>query len=364
MDSEVHYVTYDPEKIFEEMQLAYLEAGGNVLYPGDEKEMLLRSVQSVIVQTLAGVDHALRMATLRYAAGEYLDLYGEKRGCARIEAQAAQATVEIQFRAGQTAKTIAAGTALTADGERVYALTEDVLQTGAAQTVRAGIRAESLGVSGNALAAGTRMQFLISQNDIISVTCVTDATGGTAREDDDTYRERIRSYGLVNVTTGPQIQYEAQAKAVSSEILDARATNGGAGKVNVTLLTADTANLENLKAAVASALNALRVRPLTDQVTVGVSAAVEYTLAVKYKAPAQQNVASGVAAAVADYQKWQDNTIGRAFNPDRLMAAIYQAGAERVSWGTGSNFNGGDVEYTEIGATAHCAGTITIEVMT
>lgn len=364
MDSEVHYVTYDPEKIFEEMQLAYLEAGGGALYPGDEKEMLLRSVQSIIVQTLAGVDHALRMATLRYATGDYLNLYGEKRGCSRIEAQAARATVEIQFRAGQTIKTIPAGTALTADGERVYALTEDVLQTGAAQTVRAGIQAESLGVSGNMLTAGTQMQFLISQDDIISVTCAADASGGTAREDDDTYRERIRSFGLVNVTTGPQIQYEAQAKAVSSEILDARATNAGAGKVNVSLLTADAANLESLEAEVESALNALRVRPLTDQVTVSAAEDVEYTLAVKYKAPAQQNVAAGVAAAVADYQKWQDDTIGRAFNPDRLMAAIYQAGAERVNWGDGSNFDGGDVEYTEIGATAHCKGTITIEVMT
>lgn len=75
--SEIHYVTYDPEEIYKEMLYTYIESGGDVLYPGDEKEMLLRAVQSVLTQALAGVDHALRMATLRYATGEYLDLYGQ-----------------------------------------------------------------------------------------------------------------------------------------------------------------------------------------------------------------------------------------------------------------------------------------------
>ena len=64
------------------------------------------------------------------------------------------------------------------------------------------------------------------------------------------------------------------------------------------------------------------------------------------------------------YQKWQDNTIGRAFNPDRLMAAIYQAGATRVIWGDGSAFNGGNVAYAEIDPDAHCKGTISLGVIT
>ena len=73
MDStELHYVTYDPDAIWKEMMLAYITAGGDVLYPGDEKEMLLRSVQADIVQVFAGVDNALRMQTLRYAVGDYL----------------------------------------------------------------------------------------------------------------------------------------------------------------------------------------------------------------------------------------------------------------------------------------------------
>ena len=74
MDSEIHYLSYDPEEIWKEMILAYIEAGGDILYPGDEKEMLLRGVQSIVTQVFAGVDAALRTDTLRYAVGEYLDI--------------------------------------------------------------------------------------------------------------------------------------------------------------------------------------------------------------------------------------------------------------------------------------------------
>ena len=43
------------------------------------------------------------------------------------------------------------------------------------------------------------------------------------------------------------------------------------------------------------------------------------------------DIAAAVAAAISDYQEWQDNVIGQAFNPDRLMAAVYNAGAIRVT---------------------------------
>ena len=43
-NTELHYITYDPEAIWEKMMENYNKAGGEILYPGDEKEMLLRSV--------------------------------------------------------------------------------------------------------------------------------------------------------------------------------------------------------------------------------------------------------------------------------------------------------------------------------
>ena len=67
-NTELHYITFDPDEMWQAMNLAYIEAGGDVLYAGDEKEMLLRGVQAILMQAFAGVDNALRMATLRDAA--------------------------------------------------------------------------------------------------------------------------------------------------------------------------------------------------------------------------------------------------------------------------------------------------------
>ena len=39
-NSELHYMQCDPEKLWNKMIEAYVDAGGDILYPGDEKEML------------------------------------------------------------------------------------------------------------------------------------------------------------------------------------------------------------------------------------------------------------------------------------------------------------------------------------
>lgn len=362
--SETHYLTYDPEEIYKQMLYAYIENGGDVLYPGDEKEILLRSVQSVIVQAFAGIDNALRMARLRYAVGDYLNLIGEDRFCIRNEAKSASATVEIEFQETGKAGSIAAGTLLTADGERMYAIAEDVIWTGYQQTVQAAVTAQTAGSAGNGLLAGTQMQFLIPQAAVKSVFCVEDASGGQEREDDDSYRERIRTFGLVNTTTGPRVRYEADAMGVTSEILDARALNLGGGQVGIVLLLASESGADAIMKNVEKNLNADSVRPLTDKVIVYRATDIPYTLNVLYKAESGSEIAASIADAVADYQKWQDEIIGRAFNPDRLMAAIYRAGAIRVMWGDGSAFNGGEVAYTEIDSDARCKGTISLGVIT
>lgn len=357
------YLVYDPDKIYDALHYAHLDAGGDVLYFGDEKEMMVRAMQMGLVQILARADNALRMATLRFAVGDYLDLIGETRSCPRIRAKPARATVEIKFRATGKTKILEAGTPLTADGSHLYVLEEDVTQTGYLQTIRAVITANEAGSAGNGLTAGTQMQFLISDSAIESVFCAADAAGGQEEEEDEIYRERIRIHGLVNLTTGPAVQYESVAKSVTSEIRDAKAINQGAGQVGVVLLLESDVGAAAIIESVEAELNGQQIRPMTDVVSVFQAEDVPYTLNVLYKSETGSNISAALAQVVADYQQWQDGTIGRAFNPDRLMANIYQAGATRVVFGEGSQFNGGTVEFSEIEETQRCKGTITLEVM-
>lgn len=146
MDStEIHYIDYDPDEIWGDMIAAYVEAGGDILYPGDEKEMLLRSVQAVIVQILSGVDNALRMQTLRYAEGEYLDLIGEMHGVSRKAAEPARFAVTIVENETGRTTVLQAGTQLTHDGTIIYRTMNDVLMNGTGSSVDVVVESEFYG---------------------------------------------------------------------------------------------------------------------------------------------------------------------------------------------------------------------------
>jgi len=357
---EIHYLTYDPQAIWLEMIAAYVEEGGDILYPGDEKEMLLRGVQAVITQVFAAVDNALRMQTLRYATGGYLDLLGESRNCERIEARAAEAEVEIETGANGAAGTIPAGSALTADGTIHYELINETVYKAGAQVVRARIRCLRVGTAGNGLTEGTLMQFVRNAPRAARVTVAAGAANGGDKEEDEYYRERIRLHGLASVTTGPRNQYRSAALKASSEILDAAAVNEGPGNVGVYLILKEGADAQAALALAEDALSAEDTRPLTDRVTVKVAAAKNYALNVEYETELWSGAERAIEDAAEVYRKWQDGAVGRAFNPDRLKAALYQAGATRVKWAAGSQFAGGAIEYTEIAEDERCAGNVTV----
>ena len=364
MDStELHYVNYDPEELWNRIHQTYLSEGGDILYPGNEKEILLRAVQAVCVAILGRVDNALRQATRKYAQDEFLDLYGEERGCPRIEATAATATVEITFRATGTAQTIEAGTELTADGIMLYHLTEDIEASGAAETIETTIECSEAGAAGNALANGTQMQFMQGNGAVLSVYATSNATGGQDREDEEAYRERIGTHGLTTNTTGPSGAYEAAAEAVSTLVLDAKALNDGDDEVGIYLVLEDGADSETILAEVEAALSPTTVRPLNDHVEAHLADEVEYILRPKVYYPSSANLDGTIDEAVEEYQDWQDHTIGRAFNPDKLTATLYQLGATRVQYAPGDGIDGGGAVYTEIAAREHCVGTITPELV-
>jgi len=162
------------------------------------------------------------------------------------------------------------------------------------------------------------------------------------------------------VTTGPERQYEAAARAVSAWILDAHAMNLGAGQVGVYLIFAPGADEETLTRQVLEALSPNDTRPLNDLVTVEKAPEISYTLHVIYHYPAGGIV--DAQAIAGDYQAWQDETIGRAFNPDRLKAMLYTGGCTRVSWGEGSVMGeSGEIDYTPVDENVRLVGEITLE---
>lgn len=361
--ADITYMNADPEELWEVIAGAYYEAGGDIPYPGDEKEMLLRVLQAVCMSQAGRVEYAIRRNRLKFAEGDDLDVIGADAHCERVQARRATGRVQIKTRATGETTTIEAGARLTADGMAYFETAEEIAVNGYAQTVYADIACTQTGETGNGLMAGTQMQFVETIDAVESVVVYEETAGGSEREDDEQYRERIRLYGQSNVTTGPSERYEAVAKGVSSKIRDAKAVQLSAGMVGVVLLAEDGETVdEALVNAVSAALSDRTMRPLTDRVFVGQAQALSYTLNVNYTAPddAPGDLSVKIAQAVETYKEWQGEKIGRAFDPDYLVALLYQAGATRISLADGSTFNGGDAVYTKIETTQYCTGTVNL----
>lgn len=357
--SDLHYINYDPNLIWEMIMYTYIAEGGDILYPGDAKEILLRSALAMAVRELAIVDNALRMDSLRFAIDDFLDIKGEKRYCYRMQAEAARATVQFTFASSGISRTIEAGTALTADGQRIYLTAADIEQTGFLQVATVEVIAEEAGAAGNGLLAGTQMQLCAPNAAVENIIVTVGATGGRDREDDENYRTRIEEFGLSSVTTGPKQLYESVARAVSPEILDAEALHIAPCQVCVYLTIQEGADKDALIAAVTSALSPDDTRPMTDLVSAAEAIEKEYRLNVSC------TLSGGVSGDALEkvrieYQTWQETEIGRPFDPYKLMSMLYSAGVSRVQWTEGSHFNSGAVEYTEIGENERCVGEITL----
>lgn len=368
MADELKYVEYDPEELWKTAMKAYIEAGGDILYPGDEKEMIMRSMLALGVLFLTRVDVGLKMMTLTHATGTFLDIKGDDQHCPRIEAKAAEGAVEIYFDASGISQIIPAGTQMcAADGQRFYETTADIAQTGYEQLITAQIRCVEAGALGNGIPIGTQMQLAKNNPAVHSITVIEATSGGTDREnDDEIYRERIRKSGQMNSTTGPSGSYEARALEVSADIIDAKCLKTSPGCVCTYLILEDGSDEASIFADVLEAQNGKSTRPTTDNVSVAAAEALPYTLNVRYMldAMATADIAQAVADTVAVYQEWQDGKIGRAFNPENLIAKMYAAGAIRVMIGEGSSFNGGTAEYTEIQQHQRCKGSISIAQVT
>ena len=130
--------------------------------------------------------------------------------------------------------------------------------------------------------------------------------------------------------------YEYFAKSASALIVDVKATSPEPGEVDVRILLAggELPEEEILK-AVSEILNAEKVRPLTDHVTVSAPEIVPYDIDFTYWTQeggtiSGETVAENIAVAVQAFKEWQGAKMGRDVNPSYLTSLLMQAGAKRV----------------------------------
>jgi len=161
------------------------------------------------------------------------------------------------------------------------------------------------------------------------------ATERQPGESDGAYRRRLLLAYDSWSTAGSEKSYVYHALEASPDISDATAINQHAGVVLITVLSGegDGTASATLLSAVDAALNAERVRPLTDQVTVQSAAVTTYQVRADLtlrEGPSPSVVAPEAQAAAEEYTRTR-HRLGKDVVLGAIEAALYVEGVERVT---------------------------------
>jgi len=336
---DISFCDTDAAEVERAVITTYEAVAGVSLAKGDPVRLFLEGLAAVVAQQRQLIDQTGKQNLLRYATDDNLDHKGSMTDTDRLEAAAAVATVRFSLEAALGfAVTVPAGTRVTPDGQLMFA-TPVAGEIGIGATyVDLSVQCATAGEAGNGYVAGqiNRLVDVSTNPYIVSVSNTTESSGGSDKEDNDRYRERIQLSPERLSVAGPTGAYEYWAKTAHQDIIDVKVISPAACEVNVyPLLTGGTLPDQDMLDAVDAVLSDATVRPLTDQVTVSAPTAVPYDLtATYYISTADSALASQiqttVEAAKDEYLAWQRSALGRDINPDELISRIKAAGAKRL----------------------------------
>ena len=152
----------------------------------------------------------------------------------------------------------------------------------------------------------------------------------------------MKAYGAVYTVSdsysvaGPEGAYEYFAKLVDPTISNVVVDSSVAGVVDVRFVCdGGVIPGETLIQRVTDYLTDKSIRPLTDNVIVQAPDTQSYDISFTYYIPksmksAVSSIQADVETAVAVYNIWQTEKIGRDINPSYLIQKVMEAGAKRV----------------------------------
>lgn len=229
--SEINFIDKSADEVLREI-LEGLENGvAEPLYPGDERRIFGEALAPVFLAMYETVNDAARQKFLRYARGEVLDALAENYDISRIGAVPATCAVRFSLNtAVGTDVTIPAGTRVTGDFERYFAVDETaVIQAGETE-ITVAVTATEGGEKHNAIPAGGINVLVDLLPYIDTVENTTATTGGADGESDDALRERIRAAADRSTTAGSAASYRYWAMQADPRIVDAKVIIGQINK--------------------------------------------------------------------------------------------------------------------------------------
>lgn len=327
--SDLNFITTSSSEIYETVVSGLENGVSEELYPGDERRIFGEALVALLVGLFNSVNDSCRQRLLRYARGEVLDAIGDTRGVTRIQAVPATATERFSVETPISDNiVIPEGTRVTCDYDHYFATVQTVVLPAGSSYVDVEVVATVGGDGYNDISAGA-LNVLVDQIPYIdTVENLAATSGGSATEEDDTYRERIRTSTATVSVAGPAQAYRYWALTADPTISDADVDSPEPGVVMITPICYGGAIPDaTLLAKVLAICSADDVRPLTDLVQVQAPDTESFDIELTYYTTAADESAcieavEGDGGAIDRYIYWQSSALGRDINPDQLRKLI------------------------------------------
>lgn len=335
---DINFFEKDPDEIESNILFYINEKTGMALTNADPRRKFVEALVEYIVLERNYLDYSFKQNLLAYAEDEFLDHKGEEVETTRMDAKAAQTTMEFVLESDRVdVLTIPEGTRFLVGEETFFATDETVVVPVGQTTVQVTATCLETGEVGNGYLPGEITNLVDPLPWVKEVKNVTTSSGGVELENDDQYAERIRIAPESFSVAGPELAYEYWAKSASQEIVDVYAYSPSDGVVDIRVLlqNGDLPSQELLDEVLEICSDKTK-RPLTDKVTVNAPETVSYDVDVKYwisesNSSVLTTIQQQIESAFNEYLAWQKSKLGRDIDLSELIARLKEAGASRVA---------------------------------
>ncbi|MCX4326460.1 MAG: baseplate J/gp47 family protein [Lachnospiraceae bacterium] len=336
---EVEFVDTNTESLVNKLIAGYEQTTGRILYPADPVRAFILWLADVIIQERVLINESAKQNLPRYAKGQYLDSLSEIfHNTPRLEPTAAKTTLRFYLAKTLTEDFIITDTMeATVDSEINFETTGHIIFKAGTDYADVPAVCTTAGEIGNGFEPG-QIDKLVSDEFLYfkEVKNITETAGGSEKEEDIAYYNRMRESEESYSTAGPSGSYIYHAKSVSSQISDVSADSPepGIAEIRIMLHNGQLPDKELLD-KVEAYLSADDIRPMTDKVIVVAPGTVDFDINIKYfiskeKEMSTNDIKQAVALAVENYISWQTSKMGRDINPSYFNALLMESGIKRA----------------------------------
>ncbi|MGI6394489.1 MAG: baseplate assembly protein [bacterium] len=330
------FFTYDPEALLDSLLSEYKALTGKDLLPGQpEYQDILRLVYRIQVLYTLG-NEAAKQNLLLYARDIMLDHLGAFHDTERLSATFATTVIRFPLLNALTSPyVIDAGVRVqSADGSVIFKTLEGALIPAGELMAEIPAQCETAGTAGNGYSPGrvnglvTPLPYVDSQN----VTNVTATSGGTDKEGDSKYFERIRLAPSRYSVAGSEDSYEYWTRSVRADIIDAKTKSPSECVVNIYPLMESGLPDSGVIAEIQAALSAEKKRPMTDHVVVLTPLEIPFEMSITVKLYRSalyrsSEIEAKILSAAREYAAVLRTKLGVDIVPSQIQALVQNADA-------------------------------------